>query len=192
MHRELYIELSKAAHPVCREIVEKFTHERIYSFNFYTHPELTYVGDNFSTEVGFDKVMKEYIRRGDRFSLAQIRWSPPDSPYHAMFSDRFASADKLLNDHWRGWQRMTEQEWDRKYTAVRDTLVEVLIDLRNARIFDRAVVLNFVCGDQSFEERLVSAEHINHPDILQEYQKGCKLDWDCVNRLRQAWFNVTA
>src|SRR5688500_14853611 len=123
----LYIELSKAAHSACREIVQQYAHEGIYSFNFYTHPMLSYVSDNFSTEVGLEKVAKQYVRRGNRFSLAEIRWSPPDSPYHAFFSDRFAAADKLLDEHWRGVDVMTEEEFDHKYNAVRDTFVEVLI-----------------------------------------------------------------
>ena len=103
-----------------------------------------------------------------------------------MFSDRFQVPDKLIHSL---WDRSKDSDTDRvrTYNVVRDTLVEVLIDIRNARIFDRAVALNFVCGDQSFEERLVSAEHINYPDVLEEYQKGCELDWDCVSQLRRSW-----
>lgn len=184
---ELYIELSKAAHPVCRQVVEQYAHEGIYSFNFYTHPLLSYVGANFSTEVGFEKVAKEYIRRGHRFDLAEIRWSPPDSPYHAIFSDQLAAPDKLLNEYWRDWSAMTDEERDRRYIAVRNTFVEVLIDIRNQCIFDRSVVLNFVCGDQSYEERMVSAQHINYPDVVESYQSGLTLDMDLLHAVCRHW-----
>jgi len=187
INTELYVELSRAAHSVCRQIVERYAHEGIYSFNFYTHPLLSYVVDNFSTEVGFQKVAKEYIRRGHRFDLAEIRWSPPDSPYHAMFSDQFAAAGELLNEHWRNMDAMSDEEHDCKYVAARSTFVEVLIDIRNQCIFDRSVVLNFVCGDQSNEERMVSAQHINYPDVVEKYQSGIILDIASLSAANHYW-----
>jgi hypothetical protein len=183
----IYVEVSKATHSVCREIAARYAHERLYSFNLYTHPELSYVGDNFSTEIGLEKVAKEYVRLGHRFSLAELRWSPPDSPYHAMFHERFEDANRLFNSYCN-YNKLSDAEYERRYTAIRDIFVEVLMDIRNARIFDSDIALNFVCGDQSYEERLVSAEHINHVDVLKNYQSGLELDFDCVNRLRRAWF----
>jgi len=189
MLRELFVELNAVTNSVCREIAARYAHEGIYAFNFYTHPLLSYLGDNFATEVGLKRVAEEYQRKGsfqDNWGLAELRWSPPDSPYHCLFVDRFARVDEILTGIWKDYNSLSEEALGSRLKDVRNTCIDVLVGIRDARIFAPDVVLNIVCGDQSFEERVVTAERINHASVAARYQADLKLDPVVLEQLRQS------
>lgn len=194
MLRELYVELKTVTGAVARKIVEQYSHEHIYAFNLYTHPLLSYLCDNFSTETGLTAVATEYLtkttyfRNGETLDQArhELRWGPPDSPHHCLFVDQFTRVDVILDEIWEDYNSLSSEALRRRLKDVEDTCIDVLVEIRNARIFERDVMLNIVCGDQSFEERVVTGELINYPCVMDRYCSEVTLDQQIIARLRRA------
>jgi hypothetical protein len=185
MYQELYRELKDVTTNVCEEFSRRFRHEGIYSFNLYTEPLFGYLVDNLLTERGLEQVAREYVsqyagRPGYEMwwtvesATRSLRWSPPDSPHHALLDDRFHVVNALLTEIWENVDRDTET--NSTCRNIFETCVDVLVGIRKAGIFEKSVLLNIVCGDESYEERVVKAERINEPSVAARYAADMKLD----------------
>jgi hypothetical protein len=196
MYQKLHRELNAVTTSVCREIAGAYAHEGIYSFNLYHSPLFESIIDDFSTKNGLEQVAQEYAdqwseKRGwEKYWTAEsamrsLRWSPQDSPHYAMFFERFDRAGEILSDIWEITDRDIETE--STYDNIFGICVDVLVGIRQAGIFDRGVVLNIVCGDQSYEERVARAELINEPAVVAQYYAGWELDLAAMAVLRQGY-----
>lgn len=177
-------ELTAATLRAARQAVEQFTDEGIYSFALYTSGEYNYVSASISTRSGLAQVAERYLT-DKRFArawtdlsttMAQLKWSPCDSPHHPALEQEFTAAGDLLDALWGEIDEDDDEDFDdedmdddyhRLCTFVHGAFAEALREVRNAGIFGAEVTLNILMGDQGNDERLENAAQLNDPATVE-------------------------
>lgn len=178
-------ELTAATLRAAREAVARFGSERIYSFALYTNGEYNYLFASVSTQAGLERVARHYLEKPDfqrrwetlDVAMAQLKWSPCDSPHHVALEDGFAAAQAQLDMLWDAIEvedvddEDFDDEWgDDDYSHLCSFVVqasaEALDGVRRAGIFDEGVTFNILMGDQGEDERLLYAAALNDTAVV--------------------------
>jgi hypothetical protein len=180
---------------VCQESLKKHINETFYSVALYTSGEYLYLVDTISTTQGLQQVAQQYLK--DKFyrkqwksslevGMAQLKWSPCDSPYHCEFEEHLAEADSILNSIWAEADQESIQESLNTCKKIHDTCIAVLLRIRAAGIFDEnEVVFNLLMGDQSDEECWLNAELLNSDVTLKRFRSELEIDEQLLQNLRE-------
>lgn len=174
-------ELTAATLHAAREAVARFGAERIYSFALYTSGEYNYVFASVSTQAGLEQVARRYLDKPDfrrmwgtlDVAMAQLRWSPCDSPHHVALEEGFAATQAQLDTLWDAVDddvddedfddEATDDDYSRLCDVVVQACAEALQAVRGAGIFHAGVTLNILMGDQGDDERVAYAAALNEP-----------------------------
>ena len=68
---------------------------------------------------------------------------------------------------------------------VHNTCIAVLINLRDSGLFSDKAVFNLLKGDQCDEERLINAEAVNYPAVVEAFRSDLVIDPATYDELKQ-------
>ena len=81
------------------------------------------------------------------------------------------------------------KEEARRAHEIHDIFVDVLKEVRSAKIFSEHTILNVLVGDQCFERQLINAELINSPEIVKNYRSELEIHEERLKWWRENWMN---
>ena len=181
---------------------KRHKNEKVYLVGLYTHNEYNYVYPTILTDVGLRKVAEEYLKKqsylehwgGIDRAMQALRWGPCDSPYHLEFSELFEEPNEHLFNYLSSFdeqyfdddEAMIKEEARRAH-KIHDIFVDVLKQVRSAKIFSENTILNVLIGDQCFERQLINAELINPPEIVKSYRNELEIDEERLKWWRENW-----
>ena len=173
--QQLRDELESAMITACMSSIDKHKGETFYSVSLYTSGEYGYYFDSIATLEGLKYAAERYLDNEDfrdewktlAKAMRELKWSPCDSPYHCEFQNEFRRVNQIVQEI---WQKVDDSEEAVLETceAIHEIGVVVLTSIKNSRIFDpHDVVFNILKGDQSDEERVAIAEHLNSKKLVE-------------------------
>lgn len=180
MNETLRCQLVNDLRNACDQFTSKHVGDRLYSVALYTNGEYSWVGDSFSTDVGLAQVANKYLAddyyrdkwKTESTAMAELKWSPCDSPYHNEHLDCFDASNAVIDDIWNNVAPDSDIEYDQTCQMIRVTCLSAIKELRTAGYFDgHDVVLNLLMGDQSDKERIENASVLNPPEAVARYRK---------------------
>ncbi|XAL98469.1 DUF4303 domain-containing protein [Phycisphaeraceae bacterium D3-23] len=185
MTDELRQLLEEAMMQSCAHFLREHVSEHVYSVALFTSGDYRYVVASFSTQEGLGVVTQryreypEYRDETTESMMADLRWSPCDSPYQGVYDDHFARANKVIDELWNS----TDEESDRDYINtckhIHESCITVLNQVRTTGIFDKHdPVFNLLMGDQSEAALFVNAEAVNTPIRFAAFRKVLEVDPD--------------
>jgi len=180
-----------------RRIREEHPKDHFYCFAFYSNGEFTYAALTASTYEGLDRVTHDYMKKPPYNAMTiedlrlDLKWSPDDSPLHGAPEDILTALDPLmeavtaelrrrsnLKDDWKSFDEFVTQV----STCFANALRRIDTDGAFGRGEERKqVVVNFLMGDQSDENRIGFAERVNPVESV----KMLKQDLEAARRLRR-------
>jgi hypothetical protein len=163
----------------------------LYGFGVYTTSSASYLMVTAFSERGLDQVVQRYLRneygKGQDVALLRraLRWSPADSPLHAVGSDLLPGANKIVADlDFEGrWQLEEDDEDDEDFddewvdpevVEVFQVLSQILRELDQEGLFGTGaererLVLSIWEGDQSNQSRYDNARALNPPAVTRRF-----------------------
>src|ERR1043166_3954745 len=177
-----------------RRIREAHPKAKFYCFGFYTNGEFTYVALTASTYEGLDKVAQNYKKNPPYKAMSiedlrlELKWSPDDSPLHGAAQDVLTALDPLMDEVTTELRRRSDlkdnwKPFDEFVGQVRNCFAKALKRVDADGVFGRGeerkkVVVNFLMGDQSDEDRIGFAESVNPAESV----KMLKRDLEAARR----------
>ena len=158
------------------KMIAEYKAEKIYMLGFYHSGCYSYIFPIALTEA-------DLVERPD------LRWWECDAKHHCEYEDGTSQANELLNDfseviiYGDDFEDMEEDEiddWDEEedekkveayYHFVEQAVANVFARLENDGVFNELgdrnhYILNLVCGDQSWEDKLNYAQGVNPESAL--------------------------
>lgn len=178
MNQQLLDELESAMITACLKSIDKHAGETFYSVSLYTSGEYGYFVDSIATLEGLKCAAERYLNEEgfrDKWktmavAMRELKWSPSDLPYHCEFENEFRRVNEIVQKIWQNVDDSDEHFLD-TCEEIHETGVVVLSSIKNSRIFDHHQVLfNILKGDQSDEERLAIAEHLNSKELIERFK----------------------
>ena len=158
--------------------------DKFYFFGLYSSGEFSYLLPTCSSHEGLKEVAqiykkdKHYAHQSLENVMADLKWSPCDSPLHLKAEDEFyclendmnqlsAQLDSLYNpDDWSAFNLFVQQ--------IENCILGALSELDKLGVFGteqerKKVLINFVMGDQSNEERIFFAKKLNSLSQIESF-----------------------
>lgn len=137
------------------EMIEQYKNERIYMIGFYHSGSYSYILPIALTEKDIE-------------DDPDMRWWECDAKHHGEFESGVEEADTLLNKFWNTLcdsdvPDSTIEDYGR---FVEGAVASVFQKLEDEGVFDEIgpredYILNLVCGDQGWDDKLRYAERVN-------------------------------
>lgn len=187
-------ELSVAMSDACRASLARHSGEEFYCVALYTSGSYDDLVDSVATFQGLEKVALEYLEDKHyqdewgtlEAAMRELKWSPCDSPYHCEFEGKFGRVNEIIQSCWQEIDHHDDGESRQLCRRIHETAIAVLKQVRDSGLFDPSlVVFNLLMGDQSDEERLVNAEELNSPHIIEQFRGELVIDDEELGTLRR-------
>ena len=165
--------------------------DELYGFGVFTVDSAAYLMVTAFSERGLDQVVQRYLKNeyGKGQDVAHLRralrWSPADSPLHAVGSELLPGANQIVTDlDFEGRWGLEEEdeddedfddEWvDPEVVEVFQVLFQVLRELDQEGLFGTGtererLVVSIWEGDQSNRDRYDNAKALNPPSVTRRF-----------------------
>lgn len=158
--------------------------DKFYFFCLYTSGEFNYLYPTCSSYEGLRQVAEKYKQdeyyqnKSIEYLQNDLKWSPCDSPLHLEGEDEFESLQgdmQLVFEELDGLYDPSDwSNFNRYVSEIESCVGEALLELDNNGVFGREgtgdILLNFVMGDQSDEDRIRIAKLLNSAEQVANYE----------------------
>ena len=165
------------------------TKETVYCLSlYYTGSSFSYLFPTYNTEQALLEKSKKKsptdpLNHEQR--ALRIRWSPCDFEYHANIESLGEEVEKVLygiEDFAASFYELEsddeDEQYDRFYSAIHTRVINALKQVCQQALIqerwmgDQIFLVNLLCGDQSYEERIENAFKIGNPKwMIEQYQQ---------------------
>ncbi len=153
--------------------------DSFYSFAFYTSGSFGYAFLTASSYEGLDEAVETHSQNPNwhKHNIIELRkslkWSPCDSPLHAIY-DEHCDLDVVMNQVQDAFCDCNDDEVFEFVNGVKGAFLGAMRQLdaegKFASNLERQnIVLNILQGDQSDEDRIRFASHLNPPDVVNRF-----------------------
>ncbi len=137
------------------KMIEEYKSEKIYMMGFYHSGSYSYVFPIALTEADLE-------------DDSEMRWFECDAEHHGEYEGGVEDADALLSSFWDElcYQEAPDKIHHEYRTFIEKAVANVFTRLENDGVFDDigdrgSYVINLVCGDQGWDDKLKYAERVN-------------------------------
>jgi WD40 repeat protein len=157
----------------------KYPKERFYAFALYTTMDGEYFVPSICGDEGLTKVARQYVKQKSFTNLdgarSELRWSFPDSPYHAQGERYNDGVDDALDRVPIPYDK-SGRAADKVIKTRLDAAVTALQSLDKRGVFGKGalrkkIVLLIEAGDRDQEWALKFAKRLNPADVYTQYAK---------------------
>lgn len=175
---DLVTRLADAARAAFTRARELHPDESFYCYALYTDAFAAYILPTCCSEEGLREVASRYVEEfgGTVAEQAeQLRWNPPDWPYHMLGEEHFADVLGLLQSRGDPWQR-DDDGLDEEIDARFEACFRALTLLDDEGFFGQGadrdrVIVTVLQGDQSDRSRLENARRLNPPAAIARLER---------------------
>ena len=85
--------------------------------------------------------------------MAELKWSPCDSPHHEKNGECFDASNAIIDDVWKNVDPDSDMQYNQTCQIIRETCLSAINELNASGYFKNSeVVLNLLIGDRSDQE----------------------------------------
>jgi len=179
---ELTAALVEAARRAFTQVRAEHPAEVFYCFALCTSADVGYIEPTCSGEQGLREVAQDYVQADGgtlATQLAELRWSPVDSPYHSFGDEHFAEVQRLLAARPDPYD-LDEDAADVEVRARFEACFGALAQLDREGCFGdgaqrNRVLVTVLQGDQSDRSRLRNARRLNPAMVVQRLAEDLQI-----------------